>query len=84
MGEEAAASRAATSPPTNESYDAWLSREELQRSGQQEINVQLGEYNASAHKQIEVLPASFAAFADFRAVFGEHTDASTFQAAVLL
>ena len=70
------------SPLASESYEAWLAKAELQRSGQQEINVQLGEYCASSHKQMRVLPPELVAgFADFDVVFGGGSDALSYQSA---
>lgn len=54
-----------------EGYAAWLARREEERSAQQEINLQLGEYSGSSHKQMRVLPPELVAgFDDFPQVFG--------------
>ena len=49
---------------------------------QVEINLQLGEYSASAHKQMQLLPAEIVRdFDDFRTVFGADALATSFQSA---
>ena len=64
------------------SFDAWLTGEELARSAQEEVNVQLGEYHASTHKQMRVLPPELVqGFPDFNVVFGSGADALSFQSA---
>ena len=80
------ASSRAGSPSVAEapSYNDWLAHEELARSAQQEVNVQLGEYcaSSSSHKQMRVLPPEMVSgFEDFEVVFGSGADASSFQSA---
>ena len=65
-----------------QSFGEWLACDELARSAQLEINVQLGEYCTSSHKQMRVLPPEIVAGVDdFSVVFGTGTDALSFQSA---
>ena len=69
-------------------YRKWLTRTTTPSTDQIEVNVELGEYIASAHKQMQPLPAELVAAAphweggaDFVAVFGAAADAGAFQSA---
>ena len=71
-----------TARAEGESYEEWLSRSTRQGEQQVEINLQLGEYSASAHKQMQLLPAEIVRdFDDFRTVFGADALATSFQSA---
>ena len=64
-----------------ETFEEWLSRSTRQHEQRVEINLQLGEYSASAQKQMKVLPGELVTFEDFRTVFGADAIAASFQSA---